>query len=172
MFGKHLHPRARIVGLASGLALALGSAAVLAQPGPGFGHRGPNGAGGEPIAQIIEQYKTQLALDSLQQEMWNNAVAATQRARQNGRALMQQVHDSMQAELAKPEPDIDVIAKLTDDAQAQGQALRKPARDAWLTLYRNLTPQQKTVVRDALVQRMQRHEQMWERMRQRSSGQG
>ncbi len=172
MFGKHLHRRARIVGLASGLAFALGSAAVFAQPGPGFGHRGPHGAGGEPIAQIIEQYKSQLALNTSQQQMWDSAVAATRQARDAHRAEMQRVHDAMQAELAKTEPDLAAMAVIADNAHAQGQALRKQVRDQWLALYATFSPAQKAVVRDALVQRMQRHEQMRERMRQRFGGQG
>lgn len=168
MFGKQLHRRARIVGLASGLAFALGAAAAYAQPGPGFGHHGPRGAGGEPLARIIEQYKTQLALDTSQQQMWDNAIAATKQAREAGRAEMQKVHAAMQAELVKTEPDLAAMAAIADKAHEQGQGLRKQVRDQWLALYATFSPAQKAVVRDALAQRMQRHEQM----RQRFSGQG
>jgi hypothetical protein len=104
--------------------------------------------------------------------MWDSAVAATRQARDAGRAEMQRVHDAMQAELAKAEPDLAAMAVIADSAHAQGQALRKQVRDQWLALYATFSPAQKAVVRDALVQRMQRHEQMRERMRQRFGGQG
>ena len=161
--------RSRIAALVSGLALAAGSGAVLAQPMHGHGH-GPGG--GDPIARVIAQYKSQLALNTSQQQMWDNAVAVTQQARQNGRALMQPLHDAMRAELAKPDPDLAAIAAMADDAQVRGQALRKQVRDEWLKLYATFTPEQKAVVRDALVTRMQRHDQMRQRFQQRFGSQG
>lgn len=172
MFRNRFGRRAAV--LASAFALAVGSSAAFAQPGPGFGHgRGPGpGFGpGAHIEGVLAQVKTQLALNSSQQQMWDNAVAFTKQARQSGFALMQPVRAAMQAELAKPEPDLAAVAALADDAQAKGQALRKQVRDEWLKVYATFTPQQKAVVRDALAARVQRHEQMAERFRQRAGGQ-
>ena len=176
--------RTRAAALASALAFALGSAAVLAQPGPGagfgpgpgagygYGHgAGPMGhRGGGDVAQVIQHLKDKLALNTSQQQMWDSAAAASRQARQDGRALMQTVHDAMAAELAKAEPDLARMAAIADDAQAKGQALRKQVRSEWLRLYDTFTPQQKGVVRDALLARMERHERMRERFQQRLGG--
>ncbi len=173
MFAFQIRRRARAAAIASGLALARGSAAILAQPGPGAGPgfgagAGPIGPrGGDPVGRVIEQYKTQLALNTSQQQMMDNAVAVAQQARQGARAQMQQVHAAMQAELAKAAPDLAAVAAVADSAQANASTLRKQARDAWLTLYATFTPEQKAVVRDALLARMQRAQQMQQQFQQR-----
>jgi hypothetical protein len=43
-------------------------------------------------------------------------------------------------------------------------------RDAWLNLYGTFTPDQKTVVKNALQQKLTRMEQFREKMRQRHAG--
>ena len=53
----------------------------------------------------IATLKGQLNLNTSQQAMWDNAVAAGKAARASARASHQKVHDTLTAELAKAEPD-------------------------------------------------------------------
>jgi Spy/CpxP family protein refolding chaperone len=164
-------PRHAAAAMAAALAFTCGGAA-LAQPmmGPGgpMGH-GPRGPGGfgEHIGLMLEEAKSRLALDTPQQQLWDSALAQTKSARESGRALHQKVRDVVRAELAKAEPDLAAIAAATDDAHAQGQALRRQVRDQWLKLYATFNAQQKAVVREMMQQRMERAERFRERMRER-----
>jgi len=169
MFSNRFCRRTREAAIASALFLAVGSAAAH---GPGMGPQGGPGGphGGAQVEQLIQQLKGKLALDTSQQVLFDNAVAATRAARQTGRAERERIHAQMKAELAKAEPDLAAMAALADAAQGQGQALRRSVRDQWLQLYATFTPAQKGIVRDALVQRMQRFEQFRERMHERFGG--
>lgn len=178
---------ARWTGLIAGVLIALGSHAALAQPtgpgfgpGPGYGHgygHGPGfgqGAGphgpGMSIEGALASVKGQLNLNTSQQTMWDNAVAAATAARDAARTSMQQVHASLTAELAKAEPDFAAVAAASDAAQANMQTLRKQVRDQWLAIYASLSPAQKAVVRDAVKARVDRMESFRGRMHQRAQG--
>ena len=152
----------RLAGLAAALALSLAGAAA-AQPA---GHP-PHGAGPDMLVAGILAVKANLNLDTSQQLAWDNAVAATKAARQAARDGRARVQAALQAELAKPEPDLAAIASLTDQVQAQNQVQRVAARTQWLGLYANLSPTQKGVVRDALAQRLARMEAFRARLRER-----
>lgn len=157
--------------------IALGSHAALAQPaGPGFGFGpghgphgagGPHGPGGMSIEGALFSVQSQLNLNTSQQVMWDNAVAATKAARDNARSTMQQVHATLTAELAKAEPDLAAVAAAGDAARANAQAVRKQVRDQWLALYATFSPAQKAVVRDALKARVDRMESFRARMQER-----
>ena len=69
---------------------------------------------------------------------------------------MAQLKTATQAELAKPAPDLAALAALADDVQQQNMAARKTARNAWLALYSTFTPEQKTIVRDAIQAKLDR----------------
>jgi Spy/CpxP family protein refolding chaperone len=162
---------ARVAARAAAAALALAFAgAVFAQPhgGPGW-HRGPAG-GGDMFEQAIAHAKANLNLNTSQQQMFDATVAQAKAARQQGRALMQKVHDALAAELAKAEPDFAAVAAVADDARAQGQALRQQVRTRWLNLYATFSPEQKAVVRDMLQQRLARIDAFRQKMQQRFQG--
>lgn len=168
---KRFCSRRAAVVTAAALALTCGTAA-FGQPmgGPG-GHMGP-GPGGAGFldahfGQMLESAKTRLALDTSQQGLWDNAVAASKAARESGRAIHQKARDAARAELAKAEPDLAALATMTDDVHAQAQALRRGVRDQWLKLYATFNPQQKAVVRELMQQRMDRADQFRQRMRER-----
>ena len=137
--------------------------AAFAQPFH-HGHRG----GGDVVMGIVA-LKSQLNLNTSQQSMWDNAVAAGKAARQTARANMQKVHDTLSAELAKPEPDLAAVAAASDVARNANAALHGQVRDAWLNVYSTFTPEQKTVVKNALSQRMARMEQFRQKMLLRHS---
>jgi len=157
--------RTRVGIAASALFLSLAAGGAAAQgPVPAhMGHRGPG-----HIEAVIAQLKGQLNLNTSQQVLWDNALAATKAAREQGRTLHGKLHAAAQAELANAEPDLAAMATIMDDAQAQGHALRKQVRDEWLKLYATFSPAQKTVVRDALRAKLER----FERFRQHRQGGG
>ncbi len=122
--------RKTTVAAAAALAMTLGAGITLAQPG-GAAH-GPHGHGapGDMIGHLIAGAKDQLNLNTSQQQMFDAAVASTKAAHETGLSLHESVKNALTAELAKSEPDLAAVAAVTDNAQAQGQALRKSVRSA------------------------------------------
>lgn len=164
-------------GVMAAALLALATQGALAQPGGGRGHGPGHGPGqGFAIENVLASLKGQLSLDTAQQVMWDNALAQGKAARETGRANMDKVREALNAELARPDPDLAGLATVADAAQASNQALRKQVRDEWLKLYATFTPAQKVVVRDAMKARAGRMESMREkfkeRMQSRSPGSG
>ena len=153
-------------GLMAAALLALGTQVAVAQPG-GPGHQGPHGQGGFEIEHVLGQVKSQLNLNTQQQATWDAAVAHGKAARQNARAAMESVHGTLNAELAKPEPNFAAVAATADAAQASAQAARKQVRDEWLALYATFSPAQKAVVRDAVKARVDRMDAFREKMKER-----
>jgi len=84
---------------------------------------------------------------------------------------MQKVHDTLSAELAKPEPDLAAVAAAADSARNANAALHAQVRGAWLNLYATFTPDQKAVVKNALSQRLAKMEQFKQKMQQRKQQQ-
>lgn len=158
----------RFAAFAAAALLACSAPALFAQPGgAGPGH-GPHGAGqGFGIENILASVKAQLSLNTSQQVMWDNAVAQTKAAREAGRSAMETVRASLNAELAKAEPDFAAVGAVGDAAQASQQALRKQVRDEWLKLYSTFSPAQKAVVRDAAKEKLARMEMFRARMQER-----
>lgn len=155
--------------LAAVLAAALVGLAgtALAQPSGGHGHwhRG----GGGDVVMAIAHLKDQLNLNTAQQAMWDNAVAASKAARETARTNAQNVQQTLRAELAKPEPDLAAVAAAADAARNANAAVHTQVRTAWLNVYGTFTPEQKSVVKNALLDRMSRMEKFREKMRARSS---
>jgi len=166
-----LHENLRRITIAATVAAAMtiGAATVLAQPGWGPHGPGPHGAGApdQMFGQLIEGAKAQLNLNTSQQVMFDAAVANSEAAFAAGRALHQRVSDTTTEELAKPEPDLAKIAATADDVQQQAIELRKSVRSQWLALYATFTPEQKTVVKGLLQQRMANAESFRQRMQDR-----
>jgi uncharacterized membrane protein len=153
----------RLAAVAAATLIGLGGTA-LAQP---F-HHGHH-AGGTDAVMSIAALKGQLDLNTSQQTMWDNAVAAGKAARQTAHANMQKVHDTLAAELAKPEPDLAAVAASSDAARTANAALHAQVRDAWLNLYGTFSVDQKAVVKSSLSKRMARMEKFREKMLQRHS---
>jgi Spy/CpxP family protein refolding chaperone len=152
------------------MAMAFGSGAAQAQPlGGPHGHGGPGGPGGADamIGHLIAEARAELKLDTMQQEMFDRAVANSKAAREKARARHSKVRDTLQAELAKPEPNLAAVAAAADAAMEEGRVARKAVRDEWLAFYEKLGPEQKAVVRDRLQKRMSEGESFRQRMRER-----
>jgi Spy/CpxP family protein refolding chaperone len=160
--------RTTAVVAAAALAMTLGAAASFAKPG-GDSH-GPHGSGADMIGYTIESAKAQLNLNTSQQQQFDAAVASTKAAHQTGLSLHESLKTTLTAELAKPEPDLAAVAAVSDNAQVQGQALRKSVRGQWLALYATFSPDQKAVVRQMLQARMAKAESFRQKMQDRFNG--
>ncbi|HET7134486.1 MAG TPA: periplasmic heavy metal sensor [Casimicrobiaceae bacterium] len=154
----------RLAIAAAAAMLGVGGAAV-AQP---MHH---HARGGGDVVMGIVALKNQLNLNTSQQAMWDNAVAAGKNARAAARGNMQKVHDTLATELAKSEPDLAAVSAAADSARTANAQLHAQVRDAWLNLYATFTPEQKGVVKNALSQRLARMDKFREKMRARH-GQG
>jgi Spy/CpxP family protein refolding chaperone len=147
--------------------------AAAAQP-MHHGHHGYHargGGGGDGVMSIM-RLKDELNLNTSQQTMFDNAIAAGKAARATARANRQKVHDALAAELAKSEPDLAAVSAAAESVRNANAALHVQVRDAWLALYATFTPEQKGVVKSALSQRLAKMEQFRQKMRQRHSGRG
>ena len=150
----------------SGLAIVAASA-LIGATGAAVAQPMHHGHGGGDAVMGIVKLKSQLNLNTSQQTMWDNAVAAGKAARTTARGNMQKVHDTLAAELAKPEPDLAAVSAAADSARNANAALHSQVRDAWLNLYATFTPDQKAVVKTALSQRLAKMEQFQQKMQQR-----
>jgi len=162
-----------IAGIAAvAVAIGFGSAAALAQPagvahGPHGGHGHGMGGPDEMIGHLIAHAKARLNLNTMQQGMFDTAVADSKAAREAGRALHDKVKATLQAELAKPEPDLAAVAAAADAAIDQGRDKRRAIRAEWLALYATFTADQKAVVKDLLQKRLAHAESFRQTMRER-----
>ena len=117
---------------------------------------------GNPLA-MLSRAKSDLKLNTSQQLQWDAVVGQTKAAHDAGRANFEQVKSTLQAELAKPEPDFAAVAAIADGVRDQHAAVHKQTRNAWLALYATFTPEQKAVARDAIragIERMQQRRAM------------
>jgi Spy/CpxP family protein refolding chaperone len=146
------------------MAMAFGSAVAQAKPEGGPHH--PGGAD-EMVGHLIAHAKEKLNLNTMQQQMFDTAIAGSKAAREAGRARHEKVKATLQAELAKPEPDLAAVAAAADAAMDQGRAQRQAIRAKWLALYGTFTVEQKAVVKEMLQERMARAESFRHKMRER-----
>ena len=162
--GSRLRQLAIAAAVAATLAVAAGS--VAAQPGHGMKHGGFD----QMVPQLLVKAKESLNLNTSQQLMWDNAVAATKAARETGRTNRGQVKAALEAEIAKAEPDLAALSATADAVEQQNRTLRHQVRAQWLALYATFTPEQKAVVRTLLQERLARAESFRERMREKFRG--
>jgi Spy/CpxP family protein refolding chaperone len=164
MIASRLYRGARVATLASALTVAVAAGGAFAQ-GPG-GHHGP-GPQGDMVAQVMQELKASLSLNTSQQGMWDAAAAQTKASREQGRALHERIKSTLDAELAKAEPDFAAVAAVADDVEAQGRTLRRSVRDQWLRVYATFSPSQKAAVRDAIKQRVARFDEFRNKMQEK-----
>jgi hypothetical protein len=119
------------------------------------------------IGHLIAEARAELKLNTMQQQMFDRAVANSKVSREKARALHSKVRDTLQVELAKPEPNLAAVAAAADAALEEGRLARKAIRDDWLALYDSFGPEQKAAVRDLLKSRMSEGESFRQRMRER-----
>jgi Spy/CpxP family protein refolding chaperone len=147
---------------------AIAAAALIGVAGAVSAQPMHHGHGADFIMSIAK-LKDQLNLNTSQQTMWDNAVAAGKSARTTARANMQKVHDALTTELAKSEPDLAAVAAASDSARQANAALHAQVRNAWLALYATFTPDQKALVKNGISDRLAKMEQFKEKMKARHS---
>src|SRR2546423_14872678 len=151
----------KVLGIATLVAGLLGlGMAVPALSQPAHGHFGGGFMG-------LGKIKDQLNLTTSQQVQWDAAVAQAKAAHATMQQNHQQLKQAMQAELAKPEPDLAAVAALSYSLRQGGQAARQQVRNAWLQLYATFSPEQKAVVKAALIARFQHMEKFKQHMKDR-----
>jgi hypothetical protein len=160
------HRTFRTVAAVAAVAVAttLGAGVALAQPHGPHGHGG--GAADGMIAHMIASAKDKLGLNTMQQQMFDTAVAHSKAARDSGRALHDKAKATLDTELAKGEPDLAAVAAAADAAQDQARAQRIAIRNEWLALYATFSPAQKAVVKDGIQKHMARMDSFREKMRE------
>ncbi|MGH8320842.1 MAG: Spy/CpxP family protein refolding chaperone [Gammaproteobacteria bacterium] len=121
--------------------------AAVAQQGPA-GH-GP-GSFGLFSPKVVEQ----LHLNSAQTQTLNNIRAERKAQFTQMREQHEAMMKSMQTALKSDTPDLRALAKQRDAAMDQMRTNMQKIQGEELNLYDTLTPQQKKVVRDALLKRM------------------
>ena len=119
------------------------------------------------IGHLIADAKADLKLNTMQQGMFDTALANSKLAHEKARALQSKVRDTLQTELAKPAPDLAAVAAAADAAMDEGRIARKAIRDQWLALYGQFSPEQKAVVRDLLQRRVNHADTFRQQMRER-----
>lgn len=148
--------------VAAAITLGLSGVAAAQGPGPGM-HGGPGmhhgGGGGDMLAGALQAVKTKLNLNTSQQTQWDAAVADSKAARETARAGHQRVHDALQAELAKTEPDFAAVAAIADQVAQANRAQHVTLRNEWLSLYSTFTVDQKAVVKEVVARRLARMDQ-------------
>ncbi|MEO8740329.1 MAG: periplasmic heavy metal sensor [Casimicrobiaceae bacterium] len=144
----------------------LATFAVLALSAGAFHAYAQMPSHGDPVA-MIAALNDKLSLNTSQQLQWDSAVAQTRSARDAAHASFAQLKTATQTELAKPEPDLAALAAQADAVHAQNALTRKAVRDTWLALYATFTPDQKVIVRDAILAKLARMEKFRAHMMQR-----
>src|SRR5262249_47782879 len=147
-----------LVAALAGAALSLPALAQHHGEGFGFGFFG------------MGKTKDQLNRSPDKKTQWDAAPAQRKSPHDARRQNRQQFRQAVQAELAKPEPDLAALATLGDGLRQKGEASHQQVRNAWLQLYATFTPAQKAVVKDALLQRMQKMQQFHDKMSSRHEG--
>lgn len=134
-------------------AMPLLSAPALAQGMPMM----PFGHGAERLAE-------KLNLTPAQRVQWDAMMQKSKTQFEAMRKAHHEMHEAMKAELAKPEPDLAALAAKADAARAQGMAAHRELRDGFLKLYATMSPEQKGVVKHAIIHHMHKMRHMRERM--------
>ncbi len=132
--------------------IALGGTAAA----KGFGH-----GGGFPMMRILRH------LD-LTEEQEVQAVKLRRAMREQRKAARQQMKDTMdrvRLELAKAEPDPQVLHAAVDAATEQMKASMHGAVDQFLTLHKTFTPEQREELSRMMEKMKERHEQRRRRFR-------
>lgn len=150
--------------------LMLSAAGVADAAGPGRPAGGPPGgpmASGGMVEHAIASVKDRLALNASQQSAFDRLSAQARSMHDQSMANRADVRAKVDAELAKPEPDLAAVLAVFDSAEDQGRAARRELRDQWLGFYASLDAGQKAIVRDAIRDRVASMDDRRQRMRDR-----
>lgn len=113
----------------------------------------------------FDDLEKSLRLDPAQKAQFDVAVAATQRALLSVALGGVELKTRIAAELAKPRPDLDALARAQDEMIEQSRPLFREARDEWQRLYAMLDPAQVRVAKAFVEDKLRRLEEIGETLR-------
>jgi Spy/CpxP family protein refolding chaperone len=117
-----------------------------------------------PMGHGAERLAEKLNLTPDQRAQWDAMVQKSKAQFEAMRKAHHEMHEAMKAEMAKPEPDLAALAAKGDATRARGMAAHKELRDGWLKLYATMSPEQKGVVKQAIIWHMKKMHHMRMRM--------
>jgi Spy/CpxP family protein refolding chaperone len=117
-----------------------------------------------PMGHHSERLAEKLKLTPDQRAQWDALMQKSKAQFEAMRKTRHEMHEAMKAEFAKPEPDLAALAAKGDAARERGMAAHRELRDGWLRLYATMSPEQKGVVKHAILHHMKKMHHMRERM--------
>lgn len=134
--------------------------------GPCKGEHHPMmGAG--PLGMSLDRAFDQAKLTDPQKATLEGIRHQAQQLRDDARTQMKSLHTAISAELAKPEPNLDSLASKLDTAHEQMRKGFQSIQSSYLSLYDQLSPDQKQTVASTLRDDFQRMAQKHEHWMQR-----
>ena len=116
----------------------------------GIAHAAP------PQTNLVNpQLHAALKLTPQQEQGWKRIAAERAQWLNTVRSGQARIRATLVAELKKPQPDLAHIDAVENEESARMQAAHRNLQQAQLALYQELSPQQKTTVRDAFLRRLQ-----------------
>ncbi len=179
-YSKYLSQATLIAALAISAGFAAAQTPQTQQPGMQGAQVSPNapsrdyakaaGHGKANLAQRLETVKSQLNLNATQDAQFTVAKAASDKAMAAGKAAHMNVRTATQAEMGKADPDLGKLLTLRETSREAASVERKAATAEWAKFLNLLNPEQKTVVKSLLVDRMHRAAAMREKFTNQSKG--
>lgn len=112
------------------------------------------------LQQTFDTVEASLSLNDEQTQRWETAEAATLAQLKTDFEQHKTVHDTIKSTLAQDNPDLHALSKnLLDDMQTR-LAASKTNQDNWLAVYDDLSTEQQTLVRQALLAELAKMEKM------------
>jgi Spy/CpxP family protein refolding chaperone len=149
------------------LKISLLAAALVFGSGALHAAMGGHGLDGGHFMNRLGKIHDQLKLNPQQEAVWKQAEEKSRETMKQMRDSHGKTREAMKQELAKSDPDFAAVAKLADESQESGFKARRETRDLWLKLYAELSPEQKTVAKDFMRERMTRSDGMRGKFKQR-----
>jgi hypothetical protein len=170
--------------LIAALAISAGFAAAQAPQASATGMQGaqvnpnsPNrdyaqsaGHGKPHLGQRLEAVKAQLNLNATQDAQFAVAKAASDKAMATGKTAHMNVRAATKLEMGKADPDLGKLITLREASHEAAAAERKAATAEWAKFLNSLNPEQKTVVKSLLVDRMHRAAAMRDKFTNQTKG--
>jgi len=107
-----------------------------------------------PMGHHLDRLAEKLKLTPEQKPQWDAMVKKTKEHFEAMRKAHHEMHEAFKAEMDKPEPDLAALAAKSDAMRERGMAAHKELRDGWLKLYATMSPEQKGVVKHAILHHM------------------
>lgn len=118
------------------------------------------------LLRDIDKLQEKLHLKSEQQKLWEIARRKSVETQTEVRAGKRALVEFAELELGHPVPDLEQIARKFEELEERNRMLERESRDLWLSVYAVLTPEQKSLVRQALKTELARYK-FFQGLRQR-----